>query len=233
MRNTSMVQTPRAANPVIDAPTQRPALPSQMNADSFLSAVKKRWRLVLTTAIVVAILAAILASLQTKQYRASAIAGVTAIGGNMGAGDLYRGVEVLQQRTIVATVAALASVDETKREAFAPFPGAAGHYSIGASVLPNTNLLRIDVEGADPVLAAKIANRVPAILAAQTQAMYKLYGVSTVSEATRPVASVSPRIARAAVAGAIIGLVLGAAAAFAKSLRPRGAARLTDAVPAT
>src|SRR5205814_2047215 len=100
-------------------------------------------------------------------------------------------------------------------------------------VLPNTNLLRIDVEGADPVAAARIANRIPAILAAQTRSMYKLYGVTTVSEATTPAAPVSPRIARAAIAGAIIGLVLGAAAAFAKSLRPRATVTLTDAVPAT
>ena len=233
IRSTSTVQTPRAANPVIAEPAQLPAPASTLDADSFLSSIKKRWWLVLATATIVTLLAAILAWLQPKQYRASAIAGVTATGDHMDAGELYRGVEVLQQRTIVATVAALASVDESKREAFAPFPQAQGHYDISAVVLPNTNLIRVDVQGADPALAAQIANRIPAILAAQTRSMYKLYSVATVSAATAPVASVSPRIARAAVAGAIIGLVLGAAAAFAKSLRPRGAARLTNAVPAT
>ena len=206
---------------------------SRVSVDTFVTAVKRRWRLVLATAAVVTLTAAIVATLLPKQYRASAIAGVTATGEHMDAGDLYRGVEVLQQRTIVATVAAMASVDETKRQALAAVPGADASYDVSAIVLPNTNLLRIDVQGKDPVIAATLANRIPVILAAQTRTMYKLYGVATVSEAKTPATAVSPRVARAAVAGAIIGLLLGAAAAFAKSLRPRGAARLTDAVPAT
>ena len=204
-----------------------------VSIDTFRAAVKRRWRLVLTTAAVVTFLAALVAILMPKQYRVSAIAGVTASGEHMDAGDLYRGVEVLQQRTIVATVAALASIDETKRAALAAVPGADASYDVSAVVLPNTNLLRVDVQGNDPVIAARIANQIPIILSAQTRTMYKLYGVSTVSEAKTPGTLVSPNVARSAIAGAIFGLLLGAGAAFAKSLRRQEAARLTDAVPAT
>jgi succinoglycan biosynthesis transport protein ExoP len=234
LRNTTTVQSPRPADPVIVDSPQRATPPNILDAESFGTTVTRRWKLVLATAAIVTILATILAALQPKHYRASVIAGVTATGDRADAGDLYRGVEVLQQRTIIATVAALASLPETMRQAFSGFPGTKA-YTIDGVVLPNTNLIRIDVEGTDPVAAARIANRVPSILASQTQAMYKLYGVATVSEATAPTRPVSPRIARVVVVGAILGLLLGMAAAVAKSYmrQEKATARLTNAAPAS
>jgi capsular polysaccharide biosynthesis protein len=216
---------------IVDSP-QRTTI-NIFDADVFRATLTRRWKLILATAVIVTIVATILASLQPKHYRATVIAGVTATGDRMDAGELYRGVEVLQQRTIVATVAALASLPETTRQALVVFPGTRG-YTIDAVVLPNTNLLRIDVEGTDAVTAARIANRVPPIVAMQTRAMYKLYGVATVSEATPPTRSVSPRIVRVAVAGTIIGLLLGMAAALAKSYigQPGATTRLTNAAAA-
>jgi len=229
IRNTITAQSPRAADPAFVDPPQRTTI-NIFDADSFKATIRRRWQLILATAVLVTLIASILAALQPKRYRATVIAGVTTTGDRMDAGELYRGVEVLQQRTIVATVAALASLPETTRQAFAAVPGSQG-YTIDAVVLPNTNLLRIDVEGTDPAAAARIANRVPPILAAQTRAMYKLYGVATVSEATPPTRSVSPRIGRVAVAAAIVGLLLGMAAALTKSyMRQQGATtRLTNA----
>jgi capsular polysaccharide biosynthesis protein len=232
MRNTKTAQSPRVADPIVEPPDQISA--PRIDAAFLKATMVRRWKLILATAVLVTIVAGILAALHSKHYRASAIAGVTTTGDHMDAGELYRGVEVLQQRTIVATVAALASIPETRRQAFAPFSIPQGEYTIDAIVLPNTNLLRIDVEGTDPVAAARIANRVPAILATQTRSMYKLYGVATVSEATPPTTSVTPRFGRALLAGAIIGLLIGMAAALAKSylrLR-RSTATFTDAVPA-
>ncbi|MDQ6799440.1 MAG: Wzz/FepE/Etk N-terminal domain-containing protein [Acidobacteriota bacterium] len=196
--------------------------------------LKKRWKLIVGTGVLFMVLAAFLAALQPKQYRASAIAGVTTSGDQMAAGELYRGVEVLQQRTIVATVAALASVPDMQRQAFVPLSVPQDAYSVDAVVLPNTNLLRIDVEGHDPATAAKIANRIPAVLAGQTRSMYKLYSVATVSEARTPTAAVSPRMSRAIAAGAILGLLFGFGGALAKSYmrQKRSTARLTNAVPA-
>jgi capsular polysaccharide biosynthesis protein len=174
-----------------------------------MAAAGKWWRLIAAAAVITALLAGIVAVLQPKRYRASAIAAVTASGENVTPGDLYRGVEVLEQRTIVATVAALASIPETERQALAVSGRSRDRYTILAAVLPNTNLVRIDVEGVDAATAARIANRVPAILAAQTRAMYKLYGVATVSAAETPTAKVFPRTSRAIAAGAIIGLLIG------------------------
>lgn len=231
IRNTTTVQGPRAAgDPVVmSAQPQRPA-PVAADSAFYKANILKRWKLVLATAVVISLLAGILAALQPKHYRASTIAGVTATGEHMDAGELYRGVEVLQQRTIVATVAALASVPETQRQL-----AARGNATIDAVVLPNTNLLRIDVDSTDPTVAAEIANRVPTILDAQTRSMYKLYGVATVSAAAKPTAPVSPRIARAMIAGAILGLLIGLAGAVAKSFMRHepSSSRLTNAVPAS
>jgi capsular polysaccharide biosynthesis protein len=221
------------ADPVIVESPQRTTI-NVFDPDFFKATMKRRWKLILATAALVTLVASIVAALQPKHYRATVIAGVTATGDRMDAGELYRGVEVLQQRTIVATVAALASLPETTRQAFAGFPGTQA-YTVDAVVLPNTNLLRIDVEGTNPVEAARIANRVPPVLASQTRAMYKLYGVATVSAATPPVHSVSPRIGRVAVAAAIVGLLLGIAAALAKSYirQQRATVVLTNSVPAS
>ena len=156
-----------------------------------------------------------IAALQPPRYRASALAAIAPLPEGLAANEFLRGVEVLERRTVVVTVAALASTAATRTRVAAP-----KEFDIEAAILPNTNLVRVDVEGADPARAAAIANRVPPILDAEARTMFKYYGVTMVSPATRPATPFLPRPGRAIAAGLLIGLFIGALAAYAMESRP-------------
>lgn len=154
----------------------------------------------------------ILTALEADRYRATLLAAVAPLSDTLDSTDILRGVEVLEQRTVVATVAALASTPATIQPAVGPEDA---DYSIDASVLPNTNLVRIEVEGGDAARAAAIANRLPAVLDQHARTMFKLYGVKPVSAAVQPTEPVSSGSGRAMLAGLLIGLLIGAAIAIA------------------
>ena len=160
-------------------------------------------------AAAVTLLAWLVAAVQPKRYRATAIAAVAPVAERLSPSDLLRGVDTLERRVIVASLAALASAPVTLQQA-----QAGSGYTINAVVMPNTNLFRIDVEGRDPKRAADIANRTAAVLGAQARAIYKLYSVTLVSAAAPPKDPALPRVGRAVAAGLVLGTLLGCAAAW-------------------
>lgn len=170
-----------------------------------------------TVALVTAATTAIawsLAAVQRPQYRASAIAAITPRPEGLQPNELMRGVEVLERRTVVASLTALAST---------PAIGSAvgsGGTTILAVVLPNTNLIRIDAESDDAARATAIANKVPAALSRYAASMFTYYRVTMVTPATRPEAPFLPRTGRAISAGLLAGLFFGGVAAYL--LRHRG-----------
>jgi capsular polysaccharide biosynthesis protein len=185
------------------------------------SELKRNWKLVILPAIATMLIAWMIAALQPKRYRASAVAAVTPVRQGLEPNELLRSVEALDRRTVVATVAALATTPLTTSKALAA--GNEG-FSISTSVLPNTNLFRVDVEGGDPAAAADVANRVPPLLSAQTRAMFDVYGVTMVSAASPPTEPFAPRAGRAAAAGLVAGLIIGLALVYAlHALRKRHA----------
>lgn len=180
-------------------------------AEELLAAVRGRWPLIVVITALTALLAYGIGMMQPNRYRASAVAAIIpTIEALPEPADRLRGLQALDQRTIVASVAALTSMPVVAHEAIAP--GDRG-YDLRAVVLPNTNLLRIDVDGANPDRAAAIANRVPSLLAARTRAVYGLYSVATVSPAGSA-ALIFPRIERIVAAGLVIGLILGLTTAW-------------------
>lgn len=143
--------------------------------------------------------------MEPRRYRATAIAAIAPVVETIPEGEQIRSLQALDQRTIIATAAALVSTPVITNAAVGP--GEIG-YELRAVVLPNTNLLRIEVEGADAERAATIANRVPALLGAQTRALFRYYGASVVSPAAGGELSF-PRTDRTIAAGFVIGVFLG------------------------
>jgi capsular polysaccharide biosynthesis protein len=197
--------------------TIRPGAPAPADIGSEL---KRNWKLVILPAIATMLIAWMIAALQPKRYRASAVAAVTPIRQGLEPNELLRSVEALDRRTVVATVAALATTPLTTTKALAGQSG----FTISTSVLPNTNLFRVDVDGGDAAAAADVANRVPPLLSAQTRAMFDVYGVTMVSAASPPSEAFAPRVGRAAAAGLVVGLIIGLALVYAlHALRKRHA----------
>lgn len=176
-------------------------------AEEVLRAMRARWLLLLAAMLAGALAAWLIGAMQPKKYRASAVVAVVPRADAMPAAeDRIRGIQALDQRTIVATIAALPSM-----------PGVtdaiANGYDVRAVVLPNTNLLRIDVDGKDASRAAAIANQVPAILSKRTSAIFGLYAVMPVSAATAG-DLIFPRMERIVAGGLVVGLLLGATLAW-------------------
>ena len=176
---------------------------------SITRVILRDWKRVVLTTIAVTAIAWSLAAMQPRRYRASVLASVIPIANLLEPNELLRSVEVLERRTVVATVAALAATPVTRTRA-----AVASGYRVEAVVQPNTNLFRVDVEGSDPTTAATIANRLPGVLDLQTRGLYKYYSVALVSPAVPPDAPFLPRTSRAIAAGLVIGLFLGLLAAY-------------------
>jgi capsular polysaccharide biosynthesis protein len=185
------------------------ALPAIAPAEDLTRSILRHWKVAALIAAAVTLLAWLAAAVQPKTFRATSIAAVTPITAQMSTSDVIRGVDTLERRVIVSSLAALAAAPITHRQT-----RAGDGYTIVAAVMPNTNLFRIDVEGPDPRRAAAIANQVPSLLGLQAQAMYRFYGVSLVSEASAPRAAAAPRVGRAVAAGLVLGVLLGVAAAW-------------------
>jgi capsular polysaccharide biosynthesis protein len=183
-------------------------------ADELLRGVRGHWRLILLIAVIAALLGWIIAAVQPNRYRSASMAAVTPVLEAMPPGDRVRAITELDQRTIIATIAALAASPVVNDEVLAPAERAKGGYDIRAIALPNTNLLRVEVDGPSAERAAAIANRVPLALGKHTVAIFKYYGVTIVSPAAGG-EHVFPRVGRTVAAGLIMGVILGIALAWA------------------
>lgn len=174
-------------------------------AEEVLLALRTRWPVIVLATVVAALAAWLVGTMQPKRYRASAFAAIVPLAEKLGTEDQIRATQALDQRTIVATVASLASMPVVTGAAI---PAADKGYDLRAVVLPNTNVLRIEVDGASPSRAAAIANAVPALLSARTGALFGLYGVKVVSPAGNA-DLIFPRMERILAAGLVIGAIVG------------------------
>jgi capsular polysaccharide biosynthesis protein len=178
-------------------------------SEQLIRIARTRWKLILATIAAALVVAAILAAALPKRYRATAVGVVAPLTTTLTPSEAFHGVEALDRRSVVATVAALPSTAWSQHR----------DYDITAAVLPNTNLVRIDVDANSPEMASSVANTTLNELGVQTTSMFKYYGVTPVTRALPPTAASSPHRARILGAGLIIGLLLAVALAYVLDAR--------------
>ena len=200
-------------------PTATPAAPHDP-----VGAILRRWWLPLAGALLGAIIALIAASSGTERYRASSVAAVVPSAA-VESTDLLRSVDTLERRTIVATAAELVATVPTRRDAGLTAADESG-YTMEARVIPNTNLVRVTVEGVEAARVAAIAAETPQVLGRQLRELFKVYDVQTVSEANPAAAIIGGGNARNVIGGAIAGTLLGALAAIALQFTGRSTRRV-------
>lgn len=169
--------------------------------------VRTQWRVIALSIILMTALAWILALALPRRYHATAIGVVAPLAGTLTPSEAFHGVEALDRRSLVATVAALPSTAYT----------ASREYDVSAAVLPNTNLVRIDVDARSAGQAASVANDTLTELATQTRTMFKYYDVTLVKKAVPPAEAALPHRARIIAAGWVLGILIGAALAYLRS----------------
>jgi len=163
---------------------------------------------------------------QTPVYRASQLLAVVPGPSIEGGSDILRSLEALERRTLLATFARLASSNQTRRgvgERLDRDEPQLAPYRFSASVLSNTNILRVEVDGPDRDVAMELAEAVSATLAADAQTLYRIYALEPISTAEASRQPTFPDRQRNYLAAAVLGLLVGVAVvgAAAQFGRPR------------
>lgn len=187
-----------------------PASQNALSSDAVIRAVLRYWELAAVLAIAGTVAAWLFASAQPKRYRASSLAFVAAgPRAPMTAHEAFDGVDNLQRQLVLEALIALAPTDVIRRGTHAK-----ADERIAAVLLEDTNLVRIDTEGTDPRRTAVLANATVTALDAQSRAMFRMYPVTMVSPASMPRQPALPRVERIVLAGLVLGMISGAAAAW-------------------
>lgn len=192
----------------------------------YLRALRRGWWVVPLVAAASVLVAWLLASRERPVYRASASLVATPSSDVDDPGDVLDAIDTLERRTIVATFSKIPEAPDTRESAARRMgvePREIRYYWIGASVLPNTNVVRIDVVGPDPERAADVANAVAAETRDEARSLYGVFTLRRLARAEPPDEPERPDPERAVVVGGVLGLFLGVLAALAlEALRSRG-----------
>jgi uncharacterized protein involved in exopolysaccharide biosynthesis len=192
----------------------------------FRGLVRGWWIVLLALAVALAV-AWWLTGRETPVYSAEAMLVVTPSSELETNDELLDAIEALERRTVVATFARLPRAPETKLRAAERMgiePREIGSYWVGASVVPSTNVIRIEVQGPDAERAAALANAVSAATRREARRLYRIYSLRDMAAAEAPRRPVRPDLRRNLAVAAVLGLFAGLAVAVGIELA-RGAVR--------
>lgn len=193
--------------------------------ESFLQLLMRRWWVPALTLAVGLAAGLWWTSREPRTYRASAMLAAVPSSG-IGDADVLRSLESLERRTVLVTFARLSATPETRRavaERLQRNPAELARYQVGASVLPNTNIIRIDVDGPEAQLAATIANVAGEIVGAEARALYRIYALRPIAAAEASDRPIHPDPRRNSLAAGVLGLFIGTLAVAATAVAPRAA----------
>lgn len=180
--------------------------------------LRRGWWIVLLAVLVGVGSAWVFTQREPSRYLASATLVATLSSSVDDTGDLLRGVETLERRSVIATFAKIPGRVETKETAARRMdvdPGDLRAYWIGGAVIPHTNLLRVDVRGPDPEVAAELANRAADVTRHEARSLYRVFTLRHLERAEPPRRPESPEPTRNLLVGGILGLFAGLALALA------------------
>lgn len=202
-----------------DHPRIRPAVPPEGIPTSLpYRRLLQTGAWVVPLAVALAVGTALLViSRQIPTYRSSATVALVPGATVAGETDLLRSLETLERRTVIATFAQIPAAQRIReaaaRDVSLPADSLPEYRSQGF-VVPNTNLIRIEVHGPDPARATALANALVASTAAEAKAMYRVFDMTTLNRAVRPATPEAPRPRRALALAVILGAFLGLAATY-------------------
>lgn len=173
--------------------------------------------------------AALVTARQTPLYQSATTIAVAPSAKISDPNDVVRSLDTLERRTIITTLARIAATRDLLDQAAAasgiPVSEARGN-RVSGTVLPNTNLLRVTVEGRDRQRAADVANAIAVTLNGAAARLYRVYDLNVVAKATPSDGPFFPDPGRNYAVALVAGLVAAAAVLFLihrASGRSRGA----------
>ena len=190
-------------------------------------ALRRNWLPAAATLVATLVVTAVLTATRTPVYESAAQLIVAPTRTTTEISDVVRSVETLERRTIIATFARMAASDAIHRDAAATLElprDVARRFRVSGSVVSNTNILRIEARGPDPEIAARFANAAALSTAREAEALYRVFTLRLLAEASPPSGPVYPDRQRNYLVGLALGIAFGFAAALAVDrMRRRGA----------
>ena len=117
---------------------------------SLVRAIARHWWMPLFMLLIGLLAAWVWTARETAIFRASTLLVVIPDGDLGGGGEILRSLDALERRTLLATFARLPATSESRRavaDVLQRDPSALSEFRISAAVVPNTNLIRVDVDG--------------------------------------------------------------------------------------
>jgi capsular polysaccharide biosynthesis protein len=189
-----------------------------MQTIDYGGALRRNWILAMAVLAIALAVTAVITARQTPRYESSAQLVVTTAASTTDPADVVRALETLERRTVVATFARIPSSDDARTavaNALKLDPKTARRFRTHGSVVPNTNIIRIDAEGPDPRVVASMANAAAELTARDAEALYRVYSLRFLERATPARTPVHPDRQRNFLVGGALGLFLGVVAALA------------------
>jgi capsular polysaccharide biosynthesis protein len=165
---------------------------------------------------------AFFAERQAPTYRASATLVVAPNDRLTDPYEIAQSLETLDRRTVIATFAMLPSsrqVQERARNHLSPGTSEFARYDVTTAVVPDTNIIRLSVQGPDRWFAAAFANALAAETIASAREYYSIYGIRVLDGASEQAEPVGPSLLRKVLAGALFGFLIGLVAAILLAYR--------------
>lgn len=175
------------------------------------AALRSRWWLPLLAAAAAMAASWAATARQTPVYRATASLVVAPTSAIDQPADIVRSLETLDRRSVIATFARIPGSATAKAAVAARLglpPGLPG-WRVEGSVLPNTNIIRIDAEGPEAARAAEIANIAAEVTSQDARSLYRIFTMRPLSGAAAPSRPAEPDLRRNLLVAAAVGLLLG------------------------
>ena len=184
----------------------------------YIGTMRRQWKLAAAVFGATLLVTLIVTAMQRRVYESSAQLIVAPAVTTTDPADVVRSLETLERRTVVATFARMSSSREARQAVNARLRIAAEdaeRFHTHGSVVPNTNIIRIDADGPDPQVVAAMANAAAELTAQQAESLYRVYTLRFLARATPAKAPIHPDRRRNFLVGIALGTFLAIVAALA------------------
>jgi capsular polysaccharide biosynthesis protein len=131
--------------------------------------------------------------------------------------QILRSLELLERRTMVSTLSKIPTSGKIRTWAAGRLETPLRdlrEYRVHTSVVPNTNLIHVSVQGPDPQIAARFANAVAGVSENNAGTYYDVFTLKVLDDAGVPGRSIQRDETRSYVVAGLLGLFLGVGAAY-------------------
>lgn len=182
----------------------------------------RRWWVVLLPLAASLLFTGLWLARQTPLYEAAATLAVVPASSVRHTADILRGLETLERRSVVATIARIPGSPESRRlaaERLGVEEAELRPYRVRGSVLPYTNAVRVEVTGPDAGRAIDMADALAVATRHQGRSLYRVFSLRPLEEAQASSRPVWPDRRRAWLVAVVVGLAVGGGLAVWPALR--------------